>query len=246
MAKAFTFSRRQVMEEIAALTGGRCLLAFSRGRDSIATYLVLKESGLFHDIRLFHLDGPPGMAFVEESLQYFEDKFGCHIYRLTHPSFLRMLGNNLFQPPERVQVIRSLRLHECTRITYNDIRIWLAEDFGWPEAETWVATGVTMFDSGRRRIHITKGRARTMSSQQFFPVFDMHRKDMLKLIAKHNIELPIDYQLWRRSFDGIDARFTGPLRDHLPDDYKVLLEWFPLADLDLMRQDMMKKDVPNG
>ncbi len=240
MAKPFPMARTDLMREIADLTGGKTLLAFSRGRDSIAAYLVLRESGLFHDIRLFHLDGCPGMAFVEDSLRYFEKMFGCHIHRLVHPAFYRQLGNCVFQPPERCRIIRALRIHECTRITYDHVRRWLAEDFGWPESETWVATGITAFDSPRRRLHIVKSRARTLSSKQWFPVFDMHRREMLKLMAAHNIELPIDYRLWKLSFDGIDARFTGPLREHLPADYDVLLHWFPLAELDLMRHDMLK------
>lgn len=68
--KPFAFTRREVLEEIAQLSGGRCLLAFSRGKDSIAAWLELGESGLFPEIVPFHLDGCPGMSFVEGSLRY--------------------------------------------------------------------------------------------------------------------------------------------------------------------------------
>ncbi len=246
MAKAFTFTRDDLLREIADITGGRCLLAFSRGKDSIAAWLELRESGLFPEIVPFHLDGCPGMAFIEESLQYYEDVFGCHIHRLTHPSFLRMLGNCIFQPPERVEVIRRLRLHECTRIGYNDVRRWLAEDLGWPEATTWTATGVLAADSGRRRIHIVKSRGRTWSSQQFFPIYDYAKSDPKKVADRHGIKLPPDYAWFKRSFDGVDARFSGPLREHNPADYEIMKFWFPLCDLDLMRQDMINKDKANG
>ncbi len=120
--KPFAFTRRQVMEEIAALTGGRCLLAFSRGKDSIAAWLELRESGLFSEIVPFHLNLVPGLRFVEESLDYFENWFQTRIIRLPHISFYRMLGNCVLQPPERIQEITRLGLDQCTRFTYNDVR----------------------------------------------------------------------------------------------------------------------------
>ncbi|MDR1744654.1 MAG: hypothetical protein LBS30_02760, partial [Planctomycetota bacterium] len=108
--KPFAFTRRQVMEEIAALSGGRCLLAFSRGKDSIAAWLELRESGLFPEIVPFHLNLIPGMRFIEDSLDYFEDWFQTRIIRLPHISFYRMLGNCVLQPPERVREIARLGL----------------------------------------------------------------------------------------------------------------------------------------
>ena len=53
-------------------------------------------------------------------------------------------------------------------------------------------------------------------------------------IDRHRIKLPIDYQWFGRSFDGIDMRFLGPLREHSPKDYQTLLDWFPLADLQFL------------
>jgi hypothetical protein len=237
MAKPFAFTRRQVMEEIAALSGGRCLLAFSRGKDAIATWLTLRESGLFHTIQPFHLNLIPGLRFTEDSLDYFEDVFQTRIIRLPHISFYRMLGAMVFQPPERIAEIRRLHLDQCTRLTYNDVRRWLAEDLGWPEESTWTATGVRAADSPRRRIHIVKSRARTFSSRQFYPVFDFLKADVLDTIRHHGIKLPVDYDLWGRSFDGIDYRFVGPLKKCMPEEYERVRFWFPLVDIEILKNE---------
>ena len=239
--KPFAFTRRQVMEEIAALSGGRCLLAFSRGKDSIAAWLELRESGLFSDIVPFHLDGCPGMSFVEESLQYFEDWFQTPIIRLPHIGFYRQLGNLVFQPPERIEAIKRLGFDQCTRFTYNDVRRWLAEDLGWPEETTWTATGVRAADSLRRRIHIVKSRARNHSQRQFYPCFDMRIADVRAVIARHGVKLPVDYEMFGRSFDGIDYRFAGPLKKHRPEDFKRMRFWFPLVDLEILRHEQREE-----
>lgn len=240
--KPFAFTRREVLEEIAALSGGRCLLAFSRGKDSVAAWLELRESGLFREIVPFHLDLAPGMHFVEDSLKYFEDWFQTRIIRLPHISFYRMLGNCVLQPPDRVQIISRLGLDKCTRFTYDDVRRWLAEDLSWPEATAWVANGVRAADSPRRRIHITKGRARTFSSKQFYPVFDMRKADVMAVIERAGIKLPVDYEMFGRTFDGIDWRFVGPLRKHMPDDYERLKFWFPLVEIDFLLHGWNEKD----
>jgi hypothetical protein len=174
------------------------------------------------------------MAFIEDSLKYFEDVFHTRIIRLTHISFYRMIGNCLFQPPERVSIIHRLGWDGCTRFTYNDVRKWLAEDLGWDEATTWTANGVRAADSPRRRIHIVKGRARNHSSKQFYPVFDYRKADVMAVIERHGIKLPIDYEMFGRTFDGIDYRFTGPLRKRLPEDFERLKFWFPLIEIDFL------------
>ena len=55
-------------------------------------------------------------------------------------------------------------------------------------------------------------------------------------LRPRGLKLPIDYKWFGRSFDGIDYRFISKLRLHSPEDYERILEWFPLADLDIFRR----------
>ena len=80
----------------------------------------MTKSGLFHTIVPFHLNVVPGLRWIEEDLDLFEDIFQTRIIRLPHISFYRMIGAMVYQPPERVQAIRRLGFPDCTRLTYND------------------------------------------------------------------------------------------------------------------------------
>lgn len=57
------------------------LLSFSAGKDAIATWVALRESG-FSRILPFYLYLVPELQFVEESLQYFERVFRTPILGL--------------------------------------------------------------------------------------------------------------------------------------------------------------------
>ena len=73
------------------------LLAFSRGKDSVAAWLLMRE--YFTEIVPYFMYRVPDLSFEEDSLRYYEDYFGVKIMRLPHPSLWRMLRNNVFQSP---------------------------------------------------------------------------------------------------------------------------------------------------
>ena len=72
-----TEASRRLCEEISSMTGGRCLLGFSRGKDSIAAWLYLR--GFFSEVIPFHCSSIPHLSFVDESLDYYEDVFKTKI-----------------------------------------------------------------------------------------------------------------------------------------------------------------------
>jgi hypothetical protein len=206
-------------------------MAFSRGKDSIAAHLALRESGLFRKIHLVFFYGVPGLKFVEDSLTYFEEKFGEKIHRLPHPSLYRKLVHLVYQSPERCAVIEAANLPV---FEYDDVYAALRKQFKLPE-NTIVCNGVRCCDSPVRRGNLSKfgPRAGVHSCKA---IWNWNKSDVLEMIARHGIELPVDYKLFNRSFDGIDFRFLQPLRKHFPADYQKILDWFPLADLQLFRE----------
>ncbi len=212
------------------LRGETVILAFSRGKDSVAAWLALREAGV--EVLPYHMYLVPDLAFVDKSLSYFAEWFGCGpILNLPHPSLYRWLSNLVYQSPERCGVIER-----CGLVVpdYEDMNPIVREHFGLPP-DTWVCNGVRAADSPNRRMAITShGPVNHKAGTQQI-VWDWKIADVRGAIAAAGVKLPPDYPWFSRSFDGIDRRFTEKLKTYAPDDYQRVLSWFPLADLDLAR-----------
>jgi hypothetical protein len=220
----------QVIAEIRKQTD-TILLAFSCGKDAIAAWLELRKH--FTRIVPYYMYLVPDLEFVEKSLRYYESVFGCHIYRLPHPSLYRMLNRMLFQAPENCAIIENAGLRA---FSYHDAQQALRDDLDLP-AECYVASGVRAADSPIRRLSIQQHGAINRKTQQFFPVWDWRKDQLISELRCAKICLPADYRVFGRSFDGVDYRFLAPMKHYFPDDYARVLRWFPLAEVELKRRE---------
>jgi hypothetical protein len=212
-----------------ALAGQTVLLAFSRGKDSIAAWLALRAAGVH--VVPYHLYLIPGLQWVAESLAYYEDWFGAEILNLPHPSLYRWLTHQMFQPPERCRVIEAAQIIVPT---YADVNRLIREHHQLP-GDTWVCDGVRAADSPNRRTAIASHGPVNQANRTQKIVWDWRKAHVYDAIERAGVELPPDYDWFKRSFDGLDVRFLRPIRQHAPADYARILEWFPLADLELCR-----------
>ena len=208
------------------------ILAFSCGKDSIASWLQMRR--YFRRIVPYYCYVVPGLQFVEDSLKYYEDFFGCHIYRLPHRSFPRYMRQKVFQPPSHVKAIAAGDIPARDEYTDEIIGDIIRYSGKLPDA-AFTGVGVRAADSPYRRIAIGRHGAINYNRKQFFPVYDWVKDDIIRAIDEAGIKLPVDYRLFGRTFDGLDYRFTKEIRDHFPEDYERLLEWYPFAELDIMR-----------
>jgi hypothetical protein len=211
------------------------MLAFSRGKDAIAAWLVLREHGF--KIHPMFMYGIPGLGFVERSLCYYEDFFQTRIIRVPHPSLYRKLNNMIWQPPEHFDIIQEAML---PRITYDDLRVSVAEDLGLPENQ-WIATGVRAADSPQRMMAVQRLGPIRKSTCTFWPVWDMNKATLIDLLKKHRVKLPEEYRFFGRTWDGLDVRFLWGIKKHYPLDYKKILTWFPLAELEILRYESFQR-----
>jgi hypothetical protein len=219
----------ELCRHVAAVSGDSCLLSFSAGKDSIAAWLWLRR--YFRQIQPFYLYLVPDLEFVEEGLRYFEAFFETTILRIPHPSIYRMLNNFTFQPPERCAVIERANL---PMLTYQQAEEIARQHFGLPDA--WVAIGTRTADSPIRLANVKRYGPLNYKRRSFLPVYDWRIDRLVGQLREAGVKLPIDYRLFGRSFDGIDYRFLAPIKQHLPADYQRILEWFPLAELELFRR----------
>jgi 3'-phosphoadenosine 5'-phosphosulfate sulfotransferase (PAPS reductase)/FAD synthetase len=233
MAGEIIHDSGECCRRVRAEFGPVALLAFSRGKDSIAAWLRLREH--FEDVQAIWFYLIPGLEFEAESIAYFERFFGTRIRRLPHPSLNRMLNALVFQPPGHCAVIEAAQLPEYE---YVDCFAELARDLALPD-EIPYATGVRAVDSPLRRISYNQHGLWRRSMRMWLPVGDWRKRDVMSAIERAGIKLPLDYELFGRSFDGLDYRFLSKLRERLPRDYARVLEWFPLAEADVFRYERM-------
>ncbi|EEJ5117671.1 phosphoadenosine phosphosulfate reductase family protein [Salmonella enterica] len=218
----------QTIDKVSTLQN-RTLLAFSTGKDAVAAWLAIREH--FEEVIPYYLYLVPGLEFVEESIDYYEKFFGQKIIQLPHPSLHRWLNNYIFQPPERCAVIEQAGLPS---FDYTDVQKILVKQRGL-QKNLLVADGVRAADSPMRRIAISSHGTISYNQLRYHPIWDWKSADLVACFRRHNVNLSIDYKLFGRSFDGLDLRFLLPLKKHRPRDYQKILEWFPLADLEIFR-----------
>lgn len=214
------------------------LLGFSTGKDSLAAYSAVHA--IFPHVVLYHLYSVPGLGFVERGLRYYEDVLGARIHRLPHPALYQWLAGGMLQPPERIATLLASGIEG---FDYADIYEAVADDAGVADREWWVATGVRAADSPLRRIAISQRGAINVDARSFFPVWDWRKAQVLAALRDLGVKLPVDYVLWGRSFDGLDARFLGPLREAFPEDYAVLEWWFPLAETAFVQERIAREEA---
>ena len=216
---------------VRAETGGTVILSFSLGKDSVAAWIQLRR--FFPHIVPYYLYLIPDLAFVNASLTYYEQVFKTSIIRAPHPSVYRMLNNLVFQAPENCRLIESMQLQEPS---YDTLAAMVRRENKLPPA-AMVATGVRCSDSIMRRTSLKKWGSLNPKRKTFWPVFDWTADRLETELRQANMKLPVDYHMFGRSFDGIDFRFLNPIKERFPEDYARILQFFPLADLELFRRE---------
>lgn len=205
------------------------LVSFSCGKDAICTELALRESGV--ETKLAYLYYIPGLKFIQDGIDSLEQQLQKKIHRYPHPSLNRWLNAGIFQTPERAKIIQAAQLPE---IEYADLWALIREDLGLPE-DTWLADGVRANDSIKHRIAFKKYGAMKPNLMKVSPIWDWSKAMITKTLTDNGIQLPVDHELFGRSFDGLDRRFTEPIRERFPDDFELIKRWFPLVEVEGVR-----------
>lgn len=226
---------KEVLQTLADLNEP-VALSFSCGKDSIAAWLAMREYGI--EIVPVYFWLVPDLKFIDDELAYFEDFFGTRICRYPNPSFFRLINHFVHQPPERLRFIEAANLP-----TPDYQQTWevILDELGL-DPKTWKADGVRAADSLNRRTSFVKHGVMKENLRKVSPIADWLKSEVMECIEKAGVKLPIDYEIFGRSFDGIDYRFTEPMRKHLPEDYERLREWFPLMVGEFIR----KGESPDG
>ncbi len=222
-------NRNELCKYVAEVDNKETVLSFSCGKDSIGAYLELRKH--FDKIHLFYYYLVPGLEFVENNVQYYEKVFNTHIIRVPNPYFYRMLREMVFQPPTNVFNLLNMNL---PKYDWTDLEHWVKTDLQL-KTDMYVATGVRMSDSLARMVHFKQHGCLSESKRKYYPIWDITAKELYKSFKDNNIKLPRDYELWGRTFDGIDYKFLSVIKKEYPKDFERIQEFFPMIELELLR-----------
>jgi hypothetical protein len=220
--------------------GNNVLLSFSRGKDSVATWLYLRENGF--EILPYTLYVVPGLGYQERALKYYEDFFGQHIMRLPHPHFYYLLNNGVWMPPTDWATIKAFDLPSSDTLSFATVDNLVANDAGWTDPMPWCAMGMRRADNLMRMTLIDQcGVMGSRARRFFYPIWDWKIDDVCEIIDRYDAAIAVDYELfgWRGTTETMSYRRLKRVRDHYPEDWEKMLEWFPLLDSQMFRYEVV-------
>ncbi|WP_024517048.1 hypothetical protein [Bradyrhizobium sp. Tv2a-2] len=216
--------------------GDKTLIAFSRGKDSVAVALALRDK---IEVIPFYYDYPMKLSFVEESLAYYEKHlFGRRILRMPDVAFNKHLRDGFLQPVRRAEILTNASL---PRLDHPDILRMVKKQEGIEGTSILTATGVRALDNAIRFLSIKKHGPIRSTAGNWAPIWHWSKQDLLDAIESSGISLPPDYTFLPRSLDGFSYLFLIPLKERFPEDYQRIIEWLPLAPVEEKRWELYQR-----
>jgi hypothetical protein len=210
-------------------TSDTVLLAFSGGKDALGCWLALRKH--FKVVPFFKWY-VPDLEFQRRSLDYYEKFFKTRIMRVPHHNVYLMLNSTVWQPPAYAELLNASKL---TVPNASDIADLVREDCGLPHA--YIAVGIRITDSPQRRAALLNHGPIREATKTVWPCWDWNDARLAAEIEKSGLKLPVDYQMYGRSFDGLNYQYTAELKRRFPEDYQRVLELFPLVEADVKRRE---------
>lgn len=210
------------------------ILSFSRGKDSIVSWLVLLELGF--NVYPIYYSLCPYMDFELEGLKYYEEIFETKIIKIPSATFIDLYNFGHLQTKEDMKISKK---NEMPYYNNDHIRLMAIQENLLPK-NTYIAVGATIFDSVQRRIGINKVNGLNHKLHKFYPIADCNQVIIEKYLTEYKVKLPIDYKVWGSTFDGINLRWIGELRENFPKDFELMKMYFPFIEAELLRKELLQ------
>lgn len=189
------------------------LVAFSGGKDSIATLDLCMR--YFDHVQPFFMYLCPGLEFQEQTLDWYERRYGTKIVRLPHFEVSNFMRYGSFREPDpRVSIVSIADMYGYLRLE-TDI--------------TWIAAGERIADSIVRRAMIKNSGTIDRERARFYPIANWTKREVLDYIKHHRLKLPRDSQGLGFSFRSLDGRELAYIKHFYPSDYERILSLYPFA-----------------
>ncbi len=230
-----TNESRRLCERVAAKAGGTCLLAFSRGKDSVCAWLYLRR--FFERVIPFHCASVPHLGYADEYIGYCEKFFGAKVERYMDPGALQAFAMLVYQEPGSEAGIDAMEIKPFTR---HDVAEDVRTKYGLHDA--YCAFGISMYDSIHRKAIIADEGAVDDDKRMFYPCFDWLPSQVVGYLRAHGVKLSRDYLMARRTMAAVPGyRNLRRLQEIAPDDWLTVLDMWPMIEAELARQEFRRR-----
>ncbi len=208
---------------------GCVTLGFSTGKDSLACAVLLKKMGIeFIPFFFYHC---PELQFVERNIELYERLLKIKVIQMPHPMLYDYLRHEDFQPPAMINFLEDRGLIKCSFEDMMNVYFLNIND----RRQYYDVVGQRASESFNRRMVFKKQGFINHNTKTISLIADWTTKDVMNFLAAENIPLTDDYKIWNRSFDGLKYQFLFGVKEHYPDDWQIIKEYFPLIELELYR-----------
>ena len=189
------------------------LVGFSGGKDSICALDVCMR--YFDRVQPFFLYLCPGLEFQEETLSWYERRYGVDIIRMPHFEVSNFMRYGSFREPDsRVPIV-------SVTDEYNYLRL--------QTGITWIAAGERINDSIVRRAMIKHSGTVDARRFRFYPIANWTKREVLRYIQLKKLKLPRDSRGLGFSFKSLDGGELAYIKKTYPSDYERILRLYPYA-----------------
>ena len=223
----------EVIERAKAAGVRSCIVAFSGGKDSIATIDLAAKH--FDRIEAYHMHFIKGLSWEEEPIRWAEKHYGIQIARIPNWVLCRLFRCMSFRHPTE-QASKAAILRPA------DIYAYVRKRFGID----WIAAGERASDSLERQAYIKNCNGVQEQWRRFFPVGFWREQDVMSYLMRHNLPTPSQYNFAeasefkvrggkRREFGGFQMDTIAFIRQNKPEDYAKIRRMFPLIESQYVR-----------
>lgn len=194
---------------------------FSGGKDSAVTLdLCSKYFEKVHAAFMYQVEG---LSFQEKLLRYYESRYGIEILRIPHFEVSHFMKYGSYRVADRTVPI----------IIPQDIYNYLRDYFKC----RLIASGERIADSIVRRACVKHSGSIDLERGHIYPVAEWKKQDIKEYIAKHRLRLGDEYALMGRSFASIGYDDLAVIREHFPEDFKKIVEWYPFCEAEFSKHE---------
>lgn len=220
-------SQKRLLASIktASQISSRVNVFYSGGKDSAVTLDLCCK--YFEHVDIVFMYYIPNLSFQERILNWAEAKYSKNIIRLPHFELSQFLRYGSFIPPDfDVPIISVKDIYTYTR---NITGSW------------WIAAGERINDSIIRRAMIKNSSSIDPLRGRFYPIAEWSKRDVVDYIKSNRLMISPEYEILGFSFRSLIGADLTSIKQHYPDDYVTITNFFPFVEASVKHFDISKQ-----